>query len=180
MRNLHHIGFVLPVLWVVAAGGCSELAINPFVDDSTSDAGITTASERSLRAQSVSPTVRERGWEETRLAAADGGVTHWPLWFEDPFEDKGSTDGRFAWTVEDYVAYPYCFSRWVLNNMGFPVSLVVTPPFTPMVSDGELSRQALGADHDATYLKRGENCQDAAPPEPRDEEEAGTSAQSTD
>jgi hypothetical protein len=30
-----------------------------------------------------------------------------------------------------------------------PVSLIVTPPWTVMESDGELSEQALGYDHDA-------------------------------
>jgi hypothetical protein len=33
--------------------------------------------------------------------------------------------------------------------MAWPVSAVVTPPFTLMGSDGVLSRQALGYDHDA-------------------------------
>ena len=32
---------------------------------------------------------RHREWETTTVCAASGAVTHWPLYFEDPFEDKG-------------------------------------------------------------------------------------------
>jgi hypothetical protein len=35
-----------------------------------------------------------------------------------------------------------------------PVSAVVTPPCMLMESDGQLSRQALGYDHDATRARR--------------------------
>jgi len=91
---------------------------------------------------------------ETQAAPEPGDVVHWPLWFEDPFEDKGSEDGKFAWTAEDYLAMPYSFARLLLNTMGWPISAIVTPPGAPMVSDGVLSRQALGKDHDAIPLRR--------------------------
>ena len=42
---------------------------------------------------------------------------------------------------------PYSFSRFLLNTVAWPVSAVVTPPGTTMVSDG-----VTGKDHDA---KRG-------------------------
>jgi hypothetical protein len=82
----------------------------------------------------------------------DGATRHWPTYFEDPFEDKGAgREGRnqhyIGW--EDYVALPYCYARFTLNWLGFPVSAIVTPPWTVMVSDGRVSRQALGHDHDA-------------------------------
>jgi hypothetical protein len=44
---------------------------------------------------------------------------------------------------------PYGWSRWLLNTMAWPVSAIVTPPGTIMTSDGYVSKQALGYDHDA-------------------------------
>ncbi len=138
---------------VMTVLGCSS-AVNPFVDDTASAEPATTASEEKVRAAQATPVVRRRDWEQSRLGYASGDVEHWPLWFEDPFEDKGSEDGKYALTAEDYIAMPYSFARLLLNTMGWPVSAVVTPPPTPMVSDGRLSQQALGKDHDAIPLKR--------------------------
>ena len=73
-----------------------------------------------------------------------GDVPHSPLWWEDPLEDKGDQNRAFAWTWQDYVAIPYSFGRFLLNTMAWPVSALVTPPGTPMVSDGQ-----IGRDHDA-------------------------------
>jgi len=103
--------------------------------------------------------LRHRDWPPATVAARSGAVSHWPLYFEDPFEDKGDgrTDQtnprdvhRLGW--EDYVALPYCFARFTANWLLLPVSALVTPPWTVMESDGHLSRQLLGYDHDAVPL----------------------------
>ncbi len=132
----------------VIAWGCQH-TINPFKDDLPPTEAISTASADGVRATGKVAEVRRRPLEPGRVEYAHGGVTHWPLWWEDPFEDKGSQDQVFAWTWEDYLAWPYSFGRFLLNTMGWPVSAVVTPPGTVMISDGRLSRQALGYDHDA-------------------------------
>ncbi len=142
---------VFPV--VIAIVGC-EHAINPFVADAASDDEMITTSERKVRQQSATPTIRRREWQQAKTSYPSGQVIHWPLWWEDPFEDKGSEDGQFAWTEEDYIAIPYSVGRLMLNTIGWPVSAVVTPPGTPMVSDGRPSRQALGSDHDAIRLSK--------------------------
>ena len=49
-------------------------------------------------------------------------MPHYPLWWEDPFEDKGDEDGKFAWTWMDYFAMPYSLARWDLNTVAVPVS----------------------------------------------------------
>ena len=138
--------------WVV--GGCSEL-IRPMVDDVPATREVYTASVVGVRQADTAPALRQRGFEPTHVSAQDGTVSHWPLWWEDPFVDKGSEDGQFAWTWEDCVAFPYGLGRSLVNTMGWPVSVAVTPPFTVMGSDGVLSRQALGYDHDATHLPGG-------------------------
>jgi hypothetical protein len=143
--------------------GCAH-TINPFVDDTASLQDATNASERSVREADRAPVIRRREWEQSDTVYASGAVIHWPLWFEDPFEDKGSEDGQFAWTAEDYIAWPYSFGRFLLNTMAWPVSAVVTPPGTPMVSDGRLSRQVLGMDHDAIPLSKVERRTDYVNP----------------
>jgi len=122
---------------------------------------------------------RQRGWEPTTVAAESGAIVHWPLYFEDPFEDKGHgrTDAthphnvyRLGW--EDYFAILYSEARFTANWLFLPVSAVVTPPWTPMESDGVLSRQALGYDHDAARLGHAET----EPAVPTDEPEEETPA----
>ncbi len=116
---------------------------------------------------------RDRGWGPVVVSAESGAVMHWPLYFEDPFEDKGHgrTDEtsphdvyRGGW--EDYVAMAYCPTRAVLNGALLPISAVVTPACLPRESDGRLSRQVLGYDHDATRLESDAE-DEPAPSEPQ-------------
>ena len=143
----------------------------------TADRDSPTAADVKARVGLAEP--RHRDWEVRTVSAERGAVTHWPLYFEDPFEDKGHgrTDQthphdvhRLGW--EDYVAFPYCFARFTANWLFLPVSAVVTPPWTLMESDGELSQQALGYDHDAT--RAGQRAAQAPPsePQPDDADEA--------
>lgn len=123
---------------------CNEPpGVNPWRDDSIPRAEWTNPSEQGVIEANKEPVIRERE-SETIETSAYGGVPHYPLWWEDPFEDKGDGDGKFAWTYADYIALPYGQGRFLLNTMAFPVSVVVTPPWTSMVSDGE-----IGRDHDA-------------------------------
>jgi len=141
---------------VLAAAGCSPAGPgpNPFRDDSIPRSEWTTPSAAAVAAQHVTAGVRERPWPPAEASYEPLGVPHWPLWWEDTFEDKGnSAKDRFAWTWEDYVALPYSNGRWLLNTVGWPISAIVTPPGTTMISDGHLSKQALGYDHDATRGK---------------------------
>lgn len=85
----------------------------------------------------------------TLLRTEDGRVAHAPLYFEDPFEDKGAGRREYRIGWEDYLAMPYCYARYTANWLMLPVSAIVTPPWTLMHSDGYVSRQALGFDHDA-------------------------------
>jgi hypothetical protein len=128
---------------------------------------VTTASVLGAERVEAVRTVRHRDFTRQSVEPSDGTVTHWPLWYEDPFEDKGSEDGEFKWTAEEAVAFPYGLARFILNTMGLPVSMVVLPPWTVMCSEGRLSRQALGFDHDA------ERCPGGAVP-PIDVLEFGT------
>jgi hypothetical protein len=134
----------------ITACGCQH-AINPFVDDLPAVSEITTASVTGARAAPrKEPAIPRREFNEVQAWPESGTVDHWPLWWEDPFEDKGSVDDReFKWTEEDYFAVFYGPGRFILNTMAFPVSAWVTKPGTVTCSDGQLSRQALGYDHDA-------------------------------
>ena len=139
---------ILGAVLVIAAGGCTELIL-PWADDLPRTRDVTTASVEGVRAANVAPAERTRQMDRAPVCVEDGTVVHWPLWWEDPFVDKGSEDGQFAWTREDYLAMPYGLGRFLLNTMAWPVSAAVTPAHTVMGSDGVLSRQALGYDHDA-------------------------------
>lgn len=145
--------------------GCS-VTPNVYVEDGPS----VTMSRNSPSAEAIydqyqSASVRARGWEAMQVSAASTAVPHAPLYFEDPFEDKGaqainSPDGpdnvdfgnpqKLDW--EDWFAVAYNYPRFTMNWLMLPVSAVVTHPWTDMESDGRLSRQALGYDHDAARV----------------------------
>jgi len=145
-------GFLL--LWT--AFGCTYIP-NYFREDGPSTtANWDSPTAADVKAQHAPAAARQRGWPATAAGPENGAVAHLPLYFEDPFEDKGDgrTDAtdphnvyRGGW--EDYVALAYCPWRFLGNAGLLPVSAVVTTPWTIMESDGELSRQLLGYDHDA-------------------------------
>jgi hypothetical protein len=114
----------------------------------------STTSGDEIYAEHSPSVVSQREWEQKSVVAPRGEVVHGPLYFEDPFEDKGAgrREQYIGW--EDGVAFPYSLGRFLLNFMLLPASMVVTPPWTPMESDGEISRQLLGYDHDAIRVNR--------------------------
>lgn len=135
------------------AAGCSHLENHWVEDGPATRESLETPTTREVAAAAKAPVIREREWDQAVLAMEDAGVTHFPLYFEDPFVDKGhGREGLNVYYIgwEDYVAMPYSFARHTVNWMFLPVSAIVTPPWRVMESDGEISEQALGPDHDAT------------------------------
>lgn len=132
----------------VALMGCGKTH-NHFAADSPADMhpNASPTSERILAEQGTSEQ-RARGWDSVSIEPVTSDVIHGPLYFENPLVDKGASyDNRLGW--EDFLAPPYDIARMTLNWMASPVSMIVTPPWQPMASDGEISEQLLGPDHDA-------------------------------
>lgn len=158
----------LALLFILSAGllmfsgvGCAHLN-DPWKDSSAAiDADMTTPSTQGYEARPAEARSIQRTWDSSDVVQANGAVTHWPLWFEDPFEDKGNRDrppasgnedepdNVFAMNWVDYMHMGYGPGRLFLNTIGWPISAVVTPPGTLMESDGRLSKGLLGYDHDA-------------------------------
>ncbi len=135
--------------------GCSAASPNQYVDDSpATQMEWNSPTATRVLGETEARELRTRDHMPLQAASATHEVTHWPLYFEDPFVDKGSgrDDHRLGW--EDWVALPYGYSRFTLNWLFLPVSAIVTPPWTLMESDGRLSQQMLGYDHDATKSTR--------------------------
>ncbi len=149
------LGAGVALAGLTLASGCAQIP-NQWVEDGPA-AGESWESPTSaeILAKVKPAKQRNRGWKPTAPAETSGAVIHGPLYFEDPFEDKGAgRTGRNKYYIgwEDYFAVAYCYSRFTLNWLALPVSTVVTPPWTAMESDGELSEQALGYDHDAARV----------------------------
>jgi len=95
-----------------------------------------------------------------------GLVTHWPLWFEDPFETKGNdktdpnnrdpVDNVFAWNAVDFFDIAYGPARFALNAFGVPVSIFPEPPGMLMASDGKLHKWFGQYDYDKMYARPGD------------------------
>ncbi|GJM25629.1 MAG: hypothetical protein DHS20C16_20440 [Phycisphaerae bacterium] len=142
------------MLLTIAVCGCSEY-VNPWTDEMISHEYVTTASVEGVRMASAPTEPVSRSFQQTLVSPQDGTVGHFPLGWEDPFEDRGSDDGQFAWTAEDYFAMPYGYGRFIVNTIGIPASVIVQAPVPLMGSDGITSRQFLGLDHDAEWLPAG-------------------------
>ena len=136
------------IIGVVLAGGC-QLIEDPFVDPIAGMGQTTTASVEGVRAAGVEPELRQRPYTESTVRAADGTVTHSPLYFEDAPDTAAADDGRFAWTGTDWLRSIGWGQRFLYNVLFFPISAVVDPPWTVMVSDGEPSRTVMWAELDA-------------------------------
>jgi hypothetical protein len=143
-------------LFAAVVSGC-QLANNPFRDDLSKDAPVSTASADSVRARQVSDQITVRGFESMERNSADGSVIHWPTWFEDPYEENGSNDGKFAWTGEDYWHMVYWRARFLVELVVWPISAIVEPPWRVMASDGNLARRCCGELHDVER-RDGKDC----------------------
>jgi len=117
--------------------GCAGQTIDVFKDASALPEGaMTTASVEAIPKTETEAPLVTRSWSETTVTAESGQVTHWPIWFENAAAERGSTDGRVAVTWEDLNAAVYCPIRYYVNMAALPLSAIVDPPGTIMVSDG--------------------------------------------
>src|SRR5262245_54615005 len=96
----------VPLPWRAACGllafgfsafsGCNEPpAVNPWLDDSIPQQTWGTPSGESVLVAHAQPTIRQRGFPPSTAPAVDESVPHYPLWFEDPYEEQGDRDGVF-------------------------------------------------------------------------------------
>ncbi len=146
------------VVLAALLAGCSKNEGMSLLPDQWNENGPATTADYDTPTASVvfatrapAPS-RSRPWNGMHAHPDLTPATHWPLYFEDPFEDKGAgREGRNKYHTgwEDVVATPYGLARFLLNTAAFPVSTAVTPPWTVMESDGRVSKQLLGPDHDA-------------------------------
>jgi hypothetical protein len=144
-------------------GACAQVN-NPWQDSGALvDGEMQTASSVGSTGKSEFGRPHRRVVGQSLALYENCAVTHWPLWFEDPFEDRGNTDiqmtdpttqrdlpdNQFAMNWVDYMHMAYGPGRELLNIVSWPVSAVVTPPGTVMESDGCIDKGLLGYDHDA-------------------------------
>ena len=142
---------VAVIILIGLVTGCTQWS-NPWRDDSPATATATTASVQVVRAVSAEGMRPNRGFVHAAIAPTSGAVTHGPLYWSDPYEDRISNDVRFCWTGEDYWAAYYGIGCNMVNTILWPVYAVVTPPDTVMVSDGVSERQWPGWNRDSEHL----------------------------
>lgn len=144
--------------FALVLSGCAQLN-NPYKDSSAAiDSEMTTASAEGYQGKAEFPGNLRRTWESSEVRHENGAVTHWPLGFEDPFETKGNNfaaaedrdapDKVFAWNALDYLHMVYGPGRMFVNILGFPATLVATPPGMVMESNGRIDKGPLGYDYD--------------------------------
>ena len=127
-------------LMIATVAGCDgPPAVNPWVDDAISDDASSTPSRDGILAAGHAPVMRTRGLPDTYAPLVTrGGVAHYPLGWEDPFEDQGDLNDTFAWTWQDYLTMPYSTGRFLVNTMFVPFSAMISWPGSVHVSNGVL------------------------------------------
>lgn len=160
MLSVQCVGSLCAVLGLLVGVGCAHVN-NPYKDSSTViEADMTTPSAEGYQGRAEFGRMACRNWAASDVRYENGAVTHWPLWFEDPFEDKGNgmtdpadrdaPDREFARNWVDYFHIGYGPARmFFVNAAGWPASAIVTPPGTLMESDGRISKGLVFYDHDA-------------------------------
>ncbi len=147
---------VAVIILIGLVTGCAQWS-NPWRDDLPAAETATTASVQIARAVSAEGTRPDRGFVQMTIAPTSGAVTHGPLYWPDPYEDRGSDDGQFCWTGEDYWAAYYGIGCNMVNTVLVPLRIAVTNPGTVMVSDGFSERQSLGQYRDPQRLSKRNN-----------------------
>ena len=133
----------------LATTGC-QLIQNPFADEFAHRPPVTTASVNAARAAEVRHVDQRRPYAETQVRAKDEAVTHGALYYEDPLEETLDRDGRFAWAPVDYLYWLYGPAYYFVDSVMFPVSVLTTPPWRAMESDGHAApRRPTPGRHDA-------------------------------
>lgn len=150
---------VLTALPVVT--GCTHVN-NPFVDSSEAVLPeLTTASADGFRGAADGQYIRvQRAWDSSVVYQENGAVSHWPLWFEDPYEMRGNRprdgadydapDSEFRLNKHDFIHMSYGPARMLINSVAWPVSAIMMRPGTLMESDGNVSRDIVDGPADAT------------------------------
>lgn len=126
---------------VWAAGGCQLHHLRPTVEETEDLSRVTQGPTARMLAPGESefdrPCTTPRPWDRHVVYFANGTVSHLPGYFEDPFEDKGSENGRTEVTWEDWLSWPYSQGRWLINSwFVLPLSMPLEHPWTTKYSDG--------------------------------------------
>ncbi len=138
------VGFITLASLGVSCG-CS-LMVNPNYDELSYNPATMTPSERGVREAQVTVVSQQvRPFEAVPCAAHTGSCTHGPLYFEDPFELRGSDDDQFAWTLEEPFYYMLGPIRYGFNLAFWPISAIASPPWVPVaVADvGTTSQETM-------------------------------------
>lgn len=149
------------------AAGCASQINDPFRDEgAAARVEMTTPAADAYLAMDEPIEQARRDLPEGVVYYHRTGVTHWPVWFENPVIEKGNdpldpshrdaADQTFAVNCNDFCAAPYNYLRFAANFALWPISAIVTPPGTVMISDGRLSPDLFGNyNHDAARSSAG-------------------------
>ncbi|HNQ23659.1 MAG TPA: hypothetical protein PKK06_11250 [Phycisphaerae bacterium] len=156
MTNRWTIGGAIAGLVVLAAvwvPGC-HLRASPFMDIGTEGSQITTPSAEAARASGPGqPSALTRAHEPIVVATEGVAVTHAPLYFETSSEVREVSDDRVVWIARDYMLMLGGPARFLVNLAALPVSLVDTPFWWEMASDGQMGRRTFGLPYDAVHVR---------------------------
>lgn len=144
----HFLQTVLAVNLVLTGVGCS-LHSARMTDEWSGQTVVTTPSVDEALAASTTHRNARRPITPSHLKSQDGSVTHGPLYFEDNDEAVYREDDSSAKNSNDFLCFFVENSRFILNSLFYPISVLDTPHWSQMASDGIPSRMVFGVEQDA-------------------------------
>ena len=144
----HFLLTVLALNLVLSGVGCS-LHSAQITDELSGHPIVTTPSVDEALAASTTHRNARRPITPSHLKSQDGSVTHSPLYFEDNDEAAYREDNSSAKTSNDFLHIFVENSRFILNSVFYPISVLDMPPWSQMSSDGIPSRMVFGVKQDA-------------------------------
>lgn len=88
----------------------------------------TASYEKITSVPPVASPIKPRTWEPTCANPEPSTVTHFGSYFEDPIVQCGDGNDTYGWTWLDPGAVFYSPTRYVVNLLALPVSMVKEPP----------------------------------------------------
>lgn len=144
----HLLLSVLAISLVLSGVGCS-LHSTQMTDELPDHSVVTTPSVDEAMAASTTHRDARRPITPSHLKSQDGSVSHGPLYFEDDDEAAFSEDHFSAKKTNEFLCMFVENSRFILNTVFYPISVLDTPHWSRMASDGIPSRMVFGVKQDA-------------------------------
>jgi hypothetical protein len=116
----------------------------------------TTSYEKVMSTQGQPSPIKPRQWPATVAEYTAPTVTHFGSYYDDPFVTEGDGNDTYGWTCMDLLAVAYSPTRFVINTVAIPVSMVKEPPCVLQCTNLDQPMPVCGCEKDERSVVKSE------------------------